>query len=96
MNKQKSEELRKAIEQVIGHKLDTFLVLGYGEDGENGVNLSVGTGDTAAIAVMIADVFEKLPQLKQMVQDAEQLNNGKMPDDLVKQLFDALGGGSND
>lgn len=89
----KTKELQKAGEKVINHKLDSFIVLGKNNDG---LKLSAGKGEAAAIAVLIADLFEKQPALEQMVKDAKSLKSGKLPDDLVKALFNALGGNSNE
>lgn len=89
----KTKELQKAVEKVINHKLDSFIVLGINNDG---LGLSVGKGEAAAIAVLIADLFEKQPALEQMVKDAKSLKSGKLSDDLVKALFNALGGNSNE
>ncbi|MBB1086409.1 hypothetical protein [Limosilactobacillus fastidiosus] len=90
----KTKELQKAVEKVINHKLDSFIVLGINNN--DGLELSVGKGKVAAIAVLIADLFEKQPALEQMVKDAKSLKSGKLPDDLVKALFNALGGNSNE
>lgn len=89
----KTKELQKAVEKVINHKLDSFIVLGINNDG---LELSAGKGKAAAIAVLIADLFEKQPALEQMVKDAKSLKSGKLPDDLVKALFNDLGGNSNE
>ena len=89
----KTKELQKAVEKVINHKLDSFIVLGINNDG---LELSAGKGETAVIAVLIADLFEKQPELEQMVKDAKSLKSGKLPDDLVKALFNALGGNPNE
>ena len=89
----RTEEIKAAVEKVINHKLDSFIVLGINNDG---LELSAGKGKAAAIAVLIADLFEKQPALEQMVKDAKSLKSGKLPDDLVKALFNALGGDSNE
>lgn len=45
---------------------------------------------------MIAEFFEKFPEIEQMVSDAKKLKKGKLPDEVVKALFDALGGKQNE
>lgn len=89
----RTEEIKAAVEKVINHKLDSFLVLGMTNEG---LELSTGKGETAVLACLIAGLFEKVPVLEQMVSDAKSLKSGKLPDELVKALFDALGGNSNE
>lgn len=89
----KTDQIKDAIEKIVGKELDTFIVLGFNEEG---YTLNVGRGETPAIAVLIADLYKQLPGLEQMVKTTQQLDEGKLPDDLVKALFDILGGNSND
>lgn len=89
----KTDQTKDAIEKIVGKELDTFIVLGFNEEG---YTLNVGRGETPAIAVLIADLYKQLPGLEQMVKTTQQLDEGKLPDDLVKALFDILGGNSND
>lgn len=89
----KTDQVKDAIEKIVGKELDTFIVLGFNEEG---YTLNVGRGETPAIAVLIADLYKQLPSLEQMVKTTQQLDEGKLPDDLVKALFDILGGNSND
>ena len=63
---------------------------------EEGYTLNAGRGETPAIAVLIADLYKQLPSLEQMVKTTQQLDEGKLPDDLVKALFNMLGGNNND
>ena len=87
-------QIKNAVKQITGHELDTILVLGANK--ETGLTLQIVEGEVALLATLIADLYKKQPKLKQMVQDAEQLNNGKVPDDLVKALFEMLGGNDNE
>lgn len=89
----KTDQIKDAIEKIVGKELDTFIVLGFNEEG---YTLNVGRGETPAIAALIADLYKQLPSLEQMVKTTQQLDEGKLPDDLVKALFDILGGNSND
>lgn len=89
----KQTEIKSALEKVINHKLDGFLVLGFNKDG---LELQAGDGEIAGIATVIAEFFEKFPEIEQMVSDAKKLKKGKLPDEVVKALFDALGGKQNE
>lgn len=89
----KTDQIKDAIEKIVGKELNTFIVLGFNEEG---YTLNAGRGETPAIAVLIADLYKQLPSLEQMVKTTQQLDEGKLPDDLVKALFDILGGNSND
>ncbi len=89
----KTDQIRDAIEKIVGKELDTFIVLGFNEEG---YTLKVGQGETPAIAVLIADLYKQIPSLEQMVKTTQQLDEGKLPDDLVKALFNMLGGNNNE
>lgn len=89
----KQDEIKRALEKVISHKLDGFLVLGFNKDG---LELQVGGGNIAGIANVIAEFFEKFPEIEQMVSDVKKLKKGKLPDEVAKALFDALGGNQNE
>lgn len=89
----KTDQIKDAIEKIVGKELDTFIVLGFNEEG---YTLNVGRGEAPAIAVLIADLYKQLPGLEQMVKTTQQLDEGKLPDDLVKALFDILGGNDNE
>ena len=88
------DQIKSAVEKVTGHKFDAFLVLGANE--KTGGALEVIEGKAALLATLIAELFNKQPQLEQLVKDAQQLYEGKLPDDLVKALFNMLGGNNND
>lgn len=90
----KTDELQKAIEKITGHSFDTITVLAYSS--KDGASLKAGKGKTAALALLIAQEFEEVPPLENMVHDAQKLMKGQLPDDLVKKLFEALGGDGND
>lgn len=89
-----ADQIKSAVKRITGHKLDTILVLGANK--ETKLALQIVEGESALLATLIADLYKKQPKLEQLVKDARQLHEGKLPDDLVKALFDALGGGSND
>lgn len=89
----KKDEIKNTVEKVIGHKLDGFLFLGFSEDG---IETQVGDGEIIGIATVISDFFEKFPEIEQMVSDAMKVKRGKLPDEVVKALFDALGGNQNE
>lgn len=90
----KTNELQEAIEKITGHSFDTITVLAY--NSKDGASLKAGKGETAALALLIAQEFEEAPQLESMVHDAQELMKGKLPEDLVKKLFEMLGGNDND
>ena len=46
----KQDEIKRALEKVINHKLDWFLVLDFNKDG---LELQVGDGEIAGIATVI-------------------------------------------
>lgn len=46
----KTDHIKDAIEKIVGKELDTFIVLGFNEEG---YTLNVGRGETPAIAVLI-------------------------------------------
>ncbi|MCC4346998.1 hypothetical protein LMB39_11260 [Limosilactobacillus reuteri] len=87
-------QIKSAVEKVTGHKFDALVVLGANK--QTGLALQSIGGKVALIATLIAALYEKYPQLESMVNDAEQLKKGQVPDDLVKALFNILGGNSND
>ena len=89
----KQDEIQSALEKVIDHKLDGFLVLGFNKDG---LELQAGNGEVAGIATVIAEFFEKFPEIEQIVSDAKKVKKGKLPDDVVKALFKALGGNQDE
>lgn len=89
----KTDQIRDAIEKIVGKELDTFIVLGFNEEG---YTLKAGRGETPAIAVLITDLYKQIPSLEQMVKTTQQLDEGKLPDDLVKALFNILGGNDNE
>lgn len=84
----KVDEIQSAVEKVVGHKLDTILVVGVNRDG---LELKAGSGEMAAIALLLAELFEDHPELEGMIQTAKKLNKGKLPDSIVEALFKALG-----
>ncbi|MBB1109910.1 hypothetical protein H5S11_05460 [Limosilactobacillus sp. pH52_RY] len=75
------DQIKSAVEKVTGHKFDAFLVLGASK--ETGEALQIINGEAALLATLIAELFNKQPQLEQMVKDARQLDEGKLPDDSV-------------
>lgn len=93
MNKE-ADQIKSAVKKITGHKLDTILVLGANK--ETGFALQIVNGEAALLATLIAELYKKNPKLEQMVKDAQQLYEGKLPDDLVKALFNMLGGNSNE
>lgn len=90
----KTNELQEAIEKIAGHSFDTITVLAY--NSKDGSSLKAAKGEKAALALLIAEEFKRVPGLENMVKNAQKLMNGQLPDDLVKKLFEALGGDDND
>lgn len=89
----KNDQLKNAVEEIIGEKLDTFLILGLNE--ETGYMLNAGKGEAVATAVLVAEAYKKMSGIESMVEAAKELDEGKIPDELVKALLDALGGKNN-
>lgn len=89
----KQDEIQSAVEKIVGHKLDSLLVVAMNEDG---VEIKAGKGEIAAIALLLAELFEDHPELEGMIQTAKKLNKGKLPDSIVEALFKALGGNQNE
>ncbi len=92
----KTNEIKNAVEKIVGHKLDTFMLLGYANNDERNLSLRVGKGAIDELAIVIDELFEDNPQLEEAVNTAKQIRGRELTDKLLKQLFENCGGGSND
>ncbi len=96
MNEQKNEELRKAIEQVIGVKVDHFLIVATNDQG---MELTSMFGRDPMVAYPLAKIFKANPKLEEQVEEAKKFQEQSVEEtvkQLLKVLADQFGGGSND
>lgn len=96
MNKNKSEQIQKAIEQITGEKVDHYFLVACNNQG---MELESANGRTSAIAVCIANTFINRPELEQMVNDAKKMQSGELGDrvnKLVSKLVEHLGGADHE
>lgn len=87
-NEQKNEKLRKAIEEVIGEKVDHFLIVA---SNDQGMELTSMFGRTPMVAYPLAGIFKAKPELEEQVEKAKKFQ--EMPtEETIKQLLEILVG----
>ncbi len=92
MNERKNEELCKAIEEVIGQKVDHFLIVA---SNDQGMELASMFGRTPMIAYPLAEIFKAKPELENQVEKAKKFQEQSVKENfnqLLKVLADQLGG----
>ncbi|GGI63806.1 hypothetical protein [Limosilactobacillus caviae] len=92
MNDQKNEELRKAVEKVIGEKVDHFFIVA---SNDQGMELASMFGRTPMIAYPLAEIFKAKPELENQVEKAKKFQEQSVKENfnqLLKVLADQLGG----
>ena len=92
MKDQKNEELRKAVEKVIGEKVDHFLIVA---SNDQGMELASMFGRTPMIAYPLAEIFKAKPELENQVEKAKKFQEQSVKENfnqLLKVLADQLGG----
>lgn len=92
----KNDELKQAIEQVVGEHIDNFMIIASNND--NGLDLQAATGNTAVLAFQMAKVFSEHPGFEDKIKDAKLIVSGEL-DDQIKEVLSKLAkrfGGADD
>ena len=89
----KNDELKQAIEQVVGEHVDNFLIVA--SNNNNGMNLQAAAGNIDILAFQMAETFS---ELESKIKAAKPLVSGQL-DNQVKEVLSRLAehfGGAND
>lgn len=92
----KNDELKQAIEQVVGEHIDNFMIIASNND--NGLDLQAATGNMAVLAFQMAKVLLEHPDFEDKIKSAKSIVSGEL-DDQIKEVLSRLGkvfGGAED
>lgn len=91
-----SDKIKQAIEQIIGKRVDAFLLIASNSDGDD---LRVADGKMWPLACQLADVFQKWPDFGALVDEARLNTMGIDNEDFkdaMQSLVKKLGGVRHD
>lgn len=92
----KNNEIKQAIEQVVGEHVDNFLIVA--SNNNNGMNLQAAAGNIDILAFQMAETFSEHPEFESKIKTAKPLVSGQL-DNQVKELLSRLAehfGGADD